>query len=108
MKRKTKWISIFKNEELENRIIELENSIQIQRINNRRANEERDWKIKELRSRLDNLGRDYHELVSTKASLNSEISIYRRLIEQEENRFLLINDDFSIDLILLFLEMHRL
>lgn len=81
--------SFFKNEELENRVVELENQIEKQRIKTLRTNEERDWRIRELHSRLDHLGRDYDELISTKTSLQSEISIYRELLngEEEEKRF---------------------
>ena len=47
---------------------------------------ERDRDIQELRARLEELGRDYDELVTTKSSLDAEIAIYRKLLEGEENR----------------------
>jgi hypothetical protein len=65
----------------------LEELIEIERKKNSRAFDERDWKIKDLRVRLEDLGRDYDELISTKSSLDSEISIYRKLLEGEEKRY---------------------
>jgi hypothetical protein len=65
----------------------LEELIEIERKKNSRASDERDWKIKDLRVRLEDLGRDYDELISTKSSLDSEISIYRKLLEGEEKRY---------------------
>ncbi len=65
--------------------------IEIERNKNIQANDERDRKIKNLRIHLENLGRDYDELISTKSSLDSEISIYRKLLEGEEKRYKSLN-----------------
>ncbi|CAF1188353.1 unnamed protein product [Rotaria sp. Silwood1] len=75
-----------RNEELENRIRELENLINIERNENIQISNERDKKIKELRNRLEDLEQNYNELISTKISLDSEIAIYRKLLEGEEKR----------------------
>jgi len=75
-----------RNGELENRIQELEELVQIERREGIQATNERDREIQELRSRLEELGRDYDELVTTKSSLDAEIAIYRKLLEGEENR----------------------
>lgn len=71
---------------MENRIHELEELIQTERKNNCRANDDRDQQIRELTHNLHDLERDYDELVETKSSLDSEISIYRKLLENEEKR----------------------
>ena len=71
---------------MENRIQELEELVQIERREGIQAANERDREIQELRSRLEELGRDYDELVTTKSSLDAEIAIYRKLLEGEENR----------------------
>ncbi|CAF1667355.1 unnamed protein product, partial [Adineta ricciae] len=75
-----------RNGELENRIQELEELVQIERREGIQASNERDREIQELRARLEELGRDYDELVTTKSSLDAEIAIYRKLLEGEENR----------------------
>ncbi|UJR26174.1 hypothetical protein I4U23_007517 [Adineta vaga] len=75
-----------RNGELENRIQELEELVQIERREGVQASNERDREIQELRARLEELGRDYDELVTTKSSLDAEIAIYRKLLEGEENR----------------------
>ncbi|CAF1092270.1 unnamed protein product [Rotaria sordida] len=75
-----------RNEELENRTRELEDLIKIERNENIRASNERNQKLKELKDRLVDLARNYDELISMKISLDSEISIYRKLLEGEENR----------------------
>ena len=49
--------------------------------------DKRDEEIGALRSRLEDLASDYHELMSTKSSLDSEISVYRKLLEGEEKRY---------------------
>ncbi|CAF3321836.1 unnamed protein product, partial [Rotaria sp. Silwood2] len=72
--------------ELENRIQALEELVQIERREGIQSTNERDREIQELRSRLEELGRDYDELVTTKSSLDAEIAIYRKLLEGEENR----------------------
>lgn len=73
---------------------ELEELIQIERRNTTRTNDERDQQIRDLTYHLNGLERDYDELVTTKSSLDSEISIYRKLLESEEKRYQL-----SLDLI---------
>jgi intermediate filament protein if len=75
-----------RNGELENRVHELEELVQIERREGIQATNERDREIQELRNRLEELGRDYEELVTTKSSLDAEIAIYRKLLEGEENR----------------------
>lgn len=75
-----------RNGELENRIQELEELVQIERREGIQATNERDREIQDLRARLEELGRDYDELVTTKSSLDAEIAIYRKLLEGEENR----------------------
>ena len=57
-----------------------------ERNQNLRASDERDQKIKHLRFRLEDLEKDYDQLISTKSSLDSEIAIYRKLVEGEEKR----------------------
>ena len=66
---------------------ELEELIQIERRNNTHTNDERDQQIRDLTYHLNDLERDYDELVATKSSLDSEISIYRKLLESEEKRY---------------------
>ena len=51
-----------------------------------RATDEHCRQIKELRAHLDDLDRDYNELVSTKSSLDSEITSYQYLLERAEKR----------------------
>lgn len=75
---------------------ELEELIQTERRNNNRANDERDQQIRELTYHLHDLERDYDELVATKSTLDSEISIYRKLLESEEKRYSLIDRSNSI------------
>lgn len=77
--------------------------IQIERNKNIQATDERDRKIKDLRVHLEDLGRNYDELISTKSSLDSEISIYRKLLEGEEKRYVSLIYSFDILLILNFL-----
>ena len=72
---------------MEKRICELEELIRKERNNNLRENNERDCKIKNLRNRLQGLGQDYDDVMTTKSSLDSEISIYRKLLDGEERRF---------------------
>jgi hypothetical protein len=74
---------------LENRIQELEELVQIERREGIESTNERDREIQDLRGRLDELGRDYDELVSTKSNLDAEIAIYRKLLEGEESRWVL-------------------
>jgi hypothetical protein len=81
----------------------LEEIIQIERNKNIQATDERDRKIKDLRVHLEDLGRNYDELISTKSSLDSEISIYRKLLEGEEKRYVSLIYSFDILLILNFL-----
>ncbi len=61
--------------------------LHIERNKNTQATDERDRNIENLRDDLQDLGRNYDELITTKASLNSEISIYRKLLEGEERRY---------------------
>ncbi|CAF2940207.1 unnamed protein product [Rotaria sp. Silwood2] len=70
----------------QNRIRELEELVKNERSESIRASDERGQKIKELRTRLEDLARNYDELISTKISLDSEIAIYRKLLEGEEKR----------------------
>jgi predicted nucleic acid-binding Zn-ribbon protein len=65
----------------------LEEMLHIERNKNTQATDERDRNIENLRDDLQDLGRNYDELITTKASLNSEISIYRKLLEGEERRY---------------------
>ncbi len=81
----------------------MEEIIQIERNKNIQATDERDRKIKDLRVHLEDLGRNYDELISTKSSLDSEISIYRKLLEGEEKRYVSLIYSFDILLILNFL-----
>ncbi len=81
----------------------MEEIIQIERNKNIQATDERDRKIKDLRVHLEDLGRNYDELISTKSSLDSEISIYRKLLEGEEKRYVSLIYSFEILLILNFL-----
>jgi hypothetical protein len=77
--------------------------IQIERNKNIQATDERDRKIQDLRVHLEDLGRNYDELISTKSSLDSEISIYRKLLEGEEKRYESLIYSFDILLIINFL-----
>ncbi len=77
----------FQNDELKERIRELENFIHIERDDNKQASDEYDRQIKDVRAHLENLDRDYDELISTKSSLNSEITSYRKLLEGDEKRY---------------------
>jgi intermediate filament protein if len=61
--------------------------VQIERREGIQSTNERDREIQDLRARLEELGRDYDELVTTKSSLDAEIAIYRKLLEGEENRY---------------------
>lgn len=72
---------------MENRVHELEELVRTERQNNTHANDEREQQIRDLTYHLHDLERDYHELVATKSSLDSEISIYRKLLESEEKRY---------------------
>lgn len=63
--------------------------MQIERREGVQASSERDREIQDLRARLEELGRDYDELVTTKSTLDAEIAIYRKLLEGEENRYLI-------------------
>ncbi|CAF3670994.1 unnamed protein product [Rotaria socialis] len=75
-----------RNRELENRIRQLEELILQERDQHIRTKDERNQKISVLRTRLEDLERNYDELVTTKSSLDAEITIYRKLLEGEENR----------------------
>ena len=47
---------------------------------------ERDEEAKELKAKLDDLGDDFQNLQETKNALDTEIAVYRKLMETEENR----------------------
>ena len=84
---------------MENRIQELEELVQIERREGIQSTNERDREIQDLRTRLEELGRDYDELVSTKSNLDAEIAIYRKLLEGEESRYRneILGDEIKID-----------
>ena len=65
--------------------------MQIERREGVQSASERDREIQDLRARLEELGRDYDELVTTKSTLDAEIAIYRKLLEGEENRCVIAN-----------------
>lgn len=52
-----------------------------------RATDEHDRQIKELRARLNDLDREYSELLSTKTTLHAEITSYQHLLDRAEIRY---------------------
>ncbi len=61
--------------------------IHTERNDDKQASDEYDRQIKDVRAHLENLDRDYDKLISTKSSLNSEITSYRKLLEGDEKRY---------------------
>ena len=58
----------------------------MQRQTASRESLDRHEQIRELRARLDDLEHDYQQLINAKSSMDSEITIYRKLLEGEEKR----------------------
>ncbi|CAF0888530.1 unnamed protein product [Adineta ricciae] len=74
-----------RNGSIENRIRELEKSIRSERDGQIRATDEHYHQIQDLQARLDELDRDYTDVISTKSSLHSEIAGYRKLLDGREH-----------------------
>ncbi|RNA18535.1 intermediate filament ifa-1 [Brachionus plicatilis] len=74
------------NNDLAVRLSQLEEELDQKRRDNAFALDEKDRDLADLKGRLHDLMADYDELMSNKASLEFEISTYRRLLECEETR----------------------
>ena len=79
------WIKI-QNEELQNRVEHLQEIIRIERERKRRESNESNIEIERLRTRLHQLDDDYQNLTVTKSSLDSELFIYRTLLDRAEKK----------------------
>ncbi|CAF3360955.1 unnamed protein product, partial [Rotaria sp. Silwood2] len=75
-----------RNEELNNRIKELQIHITQEREDGSRSLQRRSADIEELRRKLEILQRQYEEVTNMKTSLEKEISTYRELLEGTNNR----------------------
>ncbi|CAF3402393.1 unnamed protein product [Rotaria socialis] len=75
-----------RNEELNNRINELQISIKQEKADGDRLITRRSVEIEELRTRLEKLRREYQEISTLKTSLEKEIFTYRELLEGTNNR----------------------
>ena len=58
----------------------------MQRQRSSRESLDADARIRELRARLNGLEHDYEQLINAKTSMDSEIAVYRKLLEGEEER----------------------
>lgn len=74
------------NNDLAVRLSQLEEELDQKRRTNAFDLDEKDRELADLKGRLQDLMSDYDELMSNKASLEFEISTYRRLLECEETR----------------------
>jgi len=75
-----------RNEELNNRIRELQLHIDQERDDGGRLIQKRAAEIEELRNKLAQLQREYEEVTNMKTSLEKEINTYRELLEGTNNR----------------------
>lgn len=74
------------NNDMAVRLSQLEEELDQKRRNNALTLDEKDRELVEIKAKLHDLMTDYDELMSNKASLEFEISTYRRLLECEETR----------------------
>jgi chromosome segregation ATPase len=75
-----------RNEELNNRIRELQLHIDQERDEGGRLVQKRAAEIEELRRKLEQLQKEYEEVTNMKTSLEKEINTYRELLEGTNNR----------------------
>ncbi|KAI0978311.1 hypothetical protein GJ496_002243 [Pomphorhynchus laevis] len=75
-----------KNNELENKIGELESVVYSERDSNQHAIKDRDGVIAELQMKLSEVLAEYEDLLSNNTNLNTEITVYRKLLEGSENK----------------------
>jgi len=75
-----------RNEELNNRIRELQLHIDQERDEGGRLIQKRAAEIEELRRKLEQLQKEYEEVTNMKTSLEKEINTYRELLEGTNNR----------------------
>lgn len=75
-----------RNEELNNRIRELQLHIDHEREDGGRLIQKRAAEIEELRRKLEQLQKEYEEVTNMKTSLEKEINTYRELLEGTNNR----------------------
>jgi len=75
-----------RNEELNNRIRELQLHIDQERDEGGRLIQKRAAEIEELRRKLEQLQKEYEEVTNMKTSLEKEINTYRELLEGTTNR----------------------
>jgi len=75
-----------RNEELNNRIRELQLHIDQERDEGGRLIQKRASEIEELRRKLEQLQKEYEEVTNMKTSLEKEINTYRELLEGTTNR----------------------
>ncbi|CAF0769957.1 unnamed protein product [Adineta steineri] len=75
-----------RNEELNNRIRELQLHIDQERDDGSRLIQKRASEIDELRRKLEQLKKEYEEVTNMKTSLEKEINTYRELLEGTNNR----------------------
>jgi len=75
-----------RNEELNNRIRELQLHIDQERDEGGRVIQKRAAEIDELRRKLEQLQKEYEEVTTMKTSLEKEINTYRELLEGTNNR----------------------
>jgi len=75
-----------RNEELNNRIRELQLHIYQERDEGGRVIQKRAAEIEELRRKLEQLQKEYEEVTTMKTSLEKEINTYRELLEGTNNR----------------------
>ncbi|KAL7674277.1 hypothetical protein ACOME3_000556 [Neoechinorhynchus agilis] len=75
-----------KNKDLLARVSDLESVVNQERRQGQRDRDERDREIMDLRAKFEQVLAEYDDLVSSKTTLDTEIAVYRKLLESEEHR----------------------